>query len=290
MKNFGSGVGGVLLLFLWIFATPVMAGDISNDIRSSEPAAPSKRGGFLEIGVAAAIEERIQRSLDPSEDGDLELSLRLSLSAGYRYERLFFEASESGFDGLNMGVVLYENDRWSFDLLLANVAGELTLESDEPDTPITEAERNKAIIERDSFYVAAGGRLTGYFGDTLVQLRLVSDWYGDNGLLGSARVGRNWQLGNWNIQAVAGMRYNSSKFNNYLYGVSAEEQSIRFPEYSTKRAWISEVELGASLPLKQNWVYSTRLRFRHYPDSVTDSPLVIDGDDVILTSAIHYVF
>lgn len=290
MKNFGSGVGGVLLLFLWIFATPVVAGDISNDIRSSEPAAPSKRGGFLEIGVAAAVEERIERSLDPSEDGDLELSLRLSLSAGYRYERLFFEASESGFDGLNMGVVLYENDRWSFDLLLANVAGELTLESDEPDTPITEAERNKAIIERDSFYVAAGGRLTGYFGDTLVQLRLVSDWYGDNGLLGSARVGRNWQLGNWNIQAVAGMRYNSSKFNSYLYGVSAEEQSIRFPEYSTKRAWISEVELGASLPLKQNWVYSTRLRFRHYPDSVTDSPLVIDGDDVILTSAIHYVF
>lgn len=290
MKINQSGVGGALLLVLWIFSAPLRAGDISNDVRSAEPTTSNKRGGFLEIGVAAALEERIQRDLDPEKDGDLKLALRLSISAGYRYDRLFFEASESGFDGLNMGVVLLETDRWRFDVLLANVAGNLSVESDEPPPPSTESERNRAIIERDSFYVAAGGRLTGYFGDTLVQLRLVSDWYDDNGVLGSARVGRNWQLGNWNIQAVAGMRYNSSRFNNYLYGITAEEQSIRFPEYSTKHAWISEVELGASLPLKKNWVYSSRLRFRHYPGSVTDSPLVIDGDDVILTSAIHYVF
>ncbi|MFK8075437.1 MAG: MipA/OmpV family protein [Granulosicoccus sp.] len=283
-------VGRILLLPLWILSAPLWAGDISSDVRSTEPTTLNKRGGFLEIGIAAAIEERIQRSLNPDQDGDLSLAVRLSLSAGYRYDRLFFEASESGFDGLNMGVVLWENDRWRFDALLANVAGNLTVESDEPPPPTTEAERNRAIIERDSFYVAAGGRLSGYFGNTLIQFRLVSDWYDDNGLLGSARVGRNWQLGNWNIQAVAGMRYNSSQFNNYLYGITSEEASERFPEFTTKHAWISEVELGASLPLKENWVYSSRLRFRHYPGSVTDSPLVIDGGDVILTTAIHYVF
>lgn len=290
MKINHSWVGRALLLYLWILSAPLWAGDITSDVRSAEQTTSNKRGGFLEIGVAAAIEERIQRSLDPAEDGDLNLAIRLSLSAGYRYDRLFFEASESGFDGLNMGVVLWENDRWRFDALLANVAGNLTVESDEPPPPTTEAERNRAIIERDSFYVAAGGRLSGYFGDTLIQFRLVSDWYDDNGILGSARVGRNWQLGNWNIQAVAGMRYNSSEFNNYLYGITSEEESNRFPEFTTKHAWISEVELGASLPLKENWVYSTRLRFRNYPSSVTDSPLVIDGDDVILTTAIHYVF
>ena len=290
MKTNYSWVGRVSLLSLWILSAPLWAGDITSDVRSTEQTTSNKRGGFLEIGVAAAIEERIQRSLDPAEDGDLNLAIRLSLSAGYRYDRLFFEASESGFDGLNMGVVLWENDRWRFDALLANVAGNLTLESDEPPPPTTEAERNRAIIERDSFYVAAGGRLSGYFGDTLIQFRLVSDWYDDNGLLGSARVGRNWQLGNWNIQAVAGMRYNSSQFNNYLYGITSEEESERFPEFTTKHAWISEVELGASLPLKENWVYSSRLRFRNYPSSVIDSPLVIDGDDVILTTAIHYVF
>ncbi len=290
MKTNYSWIGRALLLYLWILSAPLWAGDISSDVRSTEPTTSNTRGGFLEIGIAAAIEERIQRSLDPSEDGDLNLAIRLSLSAGYRYDRLFFEASESGFDGLNMGVVLWENDRWRFDALLANVAGNLTLESDEPPPPTTESERNRAIIERDSFYVAAGGRLSGYFGDTLIQFRLVSDWYDDNGLLGSARVGRNWQLGNWNIQAVAGVRYNSSQFNNYLYGITSEEQSERFPEFTTQHAWISEVELGASLPLKENWVYSSRLRFRNYPGSVTDSPLVIDGDDVILTTAIHYVF
>jgi len=98
MKTNYSWIGRALLLYLWILSAPLWAGDISSDVRSTEPTTSNTRGGFLEIGIAAAIEERIQRSLDPSEDGDLNLAIRLSLSAGYRYDRLFFEASESGFD------------------------------------------------------------------------------------------------------------------------------------------------------------------------------------------------
>ena len=266
------------------------AGDIGDDIRAGDTNPSSKNGGFLEIGLAASLERRIERVENPELDDDIKLGIGFSISAGYRYRKLFIEASESGFDGLNMGVTLLESDRWSVDLLLANIAGGITLESDEPPPPVTESERNRAILERDSIFVAAGTRLTGYFGDNIVQLRLVSDWYGDNGILGSARAGRRWQLGNWNVQAIAGVRYNSAEFNNYQYGVTSEEQSLRFPEYSAKQAWIPEVELSASVPVKKNWVYTTRLRYREYPDSVTDSPLVVNSNDVILSSAIHYVF
>jgi hypothetical protein len=290
MKVGRLNLGILLYLLLEICVAFAYAGDIRDDIRVSDAKAESKNGGFLEVGVAAVIERRIKAGLDPESDNEVSLDLGLSISAGYRYRQLFVEASDSGFDGLNFGVTLFDSDRWSVDLLLANIAGQINEDDDDAPPPVTESERNRATLERDSLFIAAGTRVTGYFDDTILQLRLVSDWYGDNGILGSARIGRQWQLGNWNVQAIAGARYNSAQFNNYLYGVSSEEQSQRFAQYSAKRAWIPEVEFGASLPLGENWVYSTRLRYRHYPSSVTNSPLVAHSSDVILYSGIHYVF
>jgi outer membrane protein len=268
----------------------VYAGDIGDEVRGTESGSTNKNGGFLELGVSAVF-DRESRMRGCTENADeSHLNRGLSISAGYRYKRVFIEASESGFDGLNMGVTLFENDRWNVDLLLANIAGNITVESDEPPPPTTETERSLAILDRDSIFIAAGTRVTGYFGDNIVQLRLVSDWYGNNGILGSARVGRRWQRGNWNVQAIAGLRYNSAEINNYTYGISSAEQSERFAQYTAGDAWIPELELSASLPVKENWLYSTRLRYRHYPSSVTNSPIMENDSDVILSTGIHYVF
>ena len=271
--------------------TCVRADDIGDAIRDTDAGSKGKNGGFLEIGIAGKLKRNIEATLDSDpDDVTISLDIGLSISAGYRYNRLFVEASESGFDGLNLGINILETDHWSVDALVANVNGSVTSDSDDPPPPVTENEKNRALLDRDSVVVAAGARLTGYFGDNIFQLRLVSDWYDNNGILGSARVGRRWQVGNWNLQAIAGVRYNSAEFNNYLFGVTSEEQSILFPQYTAAQAWIPEIELGASVPVKENWVYSTRLRYRAYPDSVTNSPLVAEDSDVILTSAIHYVF
>lgn len=266
------------------------AADIGDGIRSPDSSTWPKNGGFLEIGIAAVLDRRSDLRRAPQNDDDIHLSTGLSISAGYRYKRVFIEASDSGFDGLNMGVNLFDSDRWSVDLLLANISGNITAESDEPSTPETEDERNRAILDRDSIFIAAGTRVIGYFGDNIVQLHLVSDWYGNNGILGSARVGRRWQKGNWNVQAIAGLRYNSADINNYTYGITSEEQSERFTQYTAGSAWIPELEFGASLPVKENWVYSTRLRYRHFPSSVTNSPLMENKSDVILSTGFHYVF
>ena len=292
MNLFTSPSRVLLFSILSLCTSFVHADDIGDAIRDTDAGSKGKNGGFLEIGVAATLNRDIKATLNPDPDDDvvIELGLGLSLSAGYRYNRLFIEASESGFDGLNLGINMLESDHWSVDVLLANINGNITVESDEPPAPTTENERNQAILDRDSLFIAAGARFTGYFGDNIFQLRLVSDWHDDNGILGSARAGRRWQVGNWNVQAIAGVRYNSAEFNNYIYGVTSEEQSVRFPQYTAKQAWIPEVELGASVPVKENWVYSTRLRYRAYPSSVTNSPLVVENSDIILTSAIHYVF
>lgn len=280
----------VTLLVAWL--PMALAGDIGNDIRDAEPSPSSENGGFLELGLIATFGRGIEAQLVEGDDTEYELRINLhpSINAGYRYNRLFVEASDSGFDGLNLGATLFANKTWSVDLLLANIAGEITIESDEPPAPVTEEERNSALLERDSLFIAAGTRVTGYFGDNIVQLRLVSDWYDDNGIQGSARVGRQVQLGNWNLQGIIGARYYSPRFNNYLYGVSSEDQTNRFSEYRAGNAWIPEIELGASVPINKDWVFSSRLRMRRYPNSITDSPLVAENTDATLITGVHYVF
>lgn len=264
--------------------------DIALDVNDQEARQATQNGGFLELGFGFSGGRRVFHQLDETESEDYQLGVDIVLSAGYRYKRFFFEATEGGFDGLNAGFTLLSTDRWTIDALLANLDGTITVDSDEPPPPETEAERNKAILERDSLHISAGARVTGYFGDNIVQFRLVSDWYDNNGISGSARIGRQWQVGNWNLQAIGGVRYNSQDFSQYLYGVSDEEQSARFPAFNTGDTWIPEAELGLRVPIAKDWVYSSRLRFRQYPESITDSPLIANNSDVIFSTALFYVF
>lgn len=278
----------VLLCSRGAFAVEVSS-DIANDTKT-DSSSRHANGGFFELGLVLNGGRSIWHQLDPEESDDFELGVGLEISAGYRYGRLFFEASENSFGGLNAGITLAESEHWDVDLLLANISGTVTIESDEPPTPVTELERNEAILDRDSLYIAAGGRLTGFFGNNLLQLRVLSDWYDGNGLLGSVRVGKQWQLGNWNAQTIAGVRYYSGKFSDYQYGVDADEQSVRFPAYKAGSAWIPEVEFGLSVPVRENWVYASKIRYTQFPDEVTDSPLINRDDAVYLSTGFHYVF
>ncbi|MGQ7845846.1 MipA/OmpV family protein [Granulosicoccus sp. 3-233] len=271
-------------------AHPVWSAASARDRAPPAPESARENGGFLELGLTAQIERHALAHKNPDDNGDGDFSLGVMVSAGYQHDRYFVEATDSWFGGLNLGVNLLQTPELSVDLLLANIAGHISIESDEPPAPVTEQERNDAILDRDSLFIAAGTRITAYRGDSLLQLRLLSDWYDDNGLQASARLGHRWQVGNWNFQGIVGARYYSSTFNNYLYGVTDAEASQRFPSHTTGHAWIPEVELGASYPLSRDWVYTSRLRFKQLPASVTDSPLVTDDQEIFLTTGIHYVF
>lgn len=270
--------------------TRLMARDIAIDITGQEAREATQNGGFLELGIGFSGGRRLLHQPDESQSEDFSLGISLNLSTGYRYNRFFIEATESSFDGLNAGFTLVNSGRWTVDFLLANLAGSVTVVSDAPPPPETEQERNEAILDRDSLFIAAGARVTGYFGDNIVQFRLVSDWYDDNGISASARVGRQWQVGNLNFQALGGVRYHSQDFSQYLYGVSEEEQSVRFPAYDADDALIPEAEIGLRIPLGKDWVYSNRLRYRYYPETITDSPLVANNSDVTFNTALLYVF
>ncbi|MFK7859531.1 MAG: MipA/OmpV family protein [Granulosicoccus sp.] len=266
----------------------VAAANTVNDI-NADGSVRNANGGFFELGVNIHGGTQIRHRLDPEEPYD-KLGIELDLSAGYRYGRLFVEATRSSFGGVNAGITIAQSEHWDVDFLLASIDGTVSSESDEPPPPVTERERNRALIDRDTLYIAAGARITGYFDDNIIQLSIGSDWYEGNGILGSLRVGRQWQFGNWNTQAIAGVAYHSPEFNDYRFGIDANEASERFPAYRAGNAWLPKVEFGLSVPVKENWVYTSRLRYILLPDSVADSPLINRDDSLSVSTGIYYVF
>lgn len=290
-------LGAWFFLLLEANVALVYAANTGDDINGNDSTSVMRNGGFVEVGLVASYEQGIRRGYSPELDDEQQGGIGISISAGFRYDRVFLELSDSGFNGLNLGVTLLDSDRWGVDFLLANVSGDLNFIIEDSSInsssfeELSEEERSQFISQKPRHVTSAGIRVTGFFGDNIAQLRLLSDQYGgSNGFLGSARFGKRWQLGNVNLQAVVGIRYNSSEINNHIYGVSSVEYSQRFPHYSPDHAWIPEVEFGLSQPVLENWIYATRFRYREYPSSVTDSPLVANGQEFLLTTGIHYVF
>jgi len=110
------------------------------------------------------------------------------------------------------------------------------------------------------------------------------------GILANARLGQQWQRGNWNLNGYVGVRYYSPDISNYWFGITAEEATERFPSYTAKQAFVPEAEVGASYPLTRDWVFATQFRVEHNPTTVAKSPLVDGKFDTHFSLGIKYVF
>jgi len=108
------------------------ANDITIDVNEQQPRFITENGGFLELGIGVGGGRRLLHQPNESASDDYELFIELLISAGYRYNRFFVEATESSFDGLNLGFTVLNTKHWTVDALFANIAGNVTVESDEP--------------------------------------------------------------------------------------------------------------------------------------------------------------
>ncbi|MFK7978295.1 MAG: MipA/OmpV family protein [Halioglobus sp.] len=246
-------------------------------------------GGYFELGVSLSY---AQIARDHKERDDLEdFSVGISLAGEYRYKGFFVEAAQGSFDGLNLGYTLFETPKWSVDLLAASALG--TAESEDNNVNVSgfsEAQRNEALLERNTFYIGAGLRGTLYLDNYILQARIVSDVYDDNGATATLRLGRSWQYRNWNFHAVASTEYGSDTTMQYLYGITAEEATTQFSAYKPDAALSFTGEVGVTYPMSEDWVFRSALRYSAFPDEITDSPLVDRDSDVFFFNSINYVF
>lgn len=276
-----------LTLLATALVQPAFAADIATDVRAGSGAPDSSNGGYFELGPSATYGSN-PRVNDSDEEG---FNLSIELGGSYRYKGVFVEASQGSFDGLNLGYNFWNNQHWALDVLAFSISGSFDSKNvDRIDTSLTEAQRDSELEDRNTFYSGAGIRVTGYYADYILQYRLVTDTHGGNGVLSTARLGKSWQLKNWNFHGIVSAQYNSATSNRYWFGVNAEEATTRFPEYEPGTSVSFSAEVGVTYPLGKDWVLRSYARYGVLSSEAKNSPLTDDDHWALFVNSISYVF
>jgi outer membrane protein len=275
------------LLLMLTFAPGITA---ASDIASSVAGGVDNRlsnGGYFELGGSiygvnkVDIRQTDYQAVQPS----------LLISGMYQYKGLFVEMVHQSQDGINLGFNFWNSDNWSLDLLAANLKSSWSRPEDVDPSTLNEAGRNAYLMSEESLYVGAGFRATRYWDDHYVfQYRIVSDYYDGQGIQSTARLGKSWQVRNWNFHALGSIEYSSSTFNRYLFGVDSDEATELFPEYRPDSSFSYGMELGVAYPISENFVFRAMYRINVLPDEVTDSPFNQADYVSFFNASISYVF
>lgn len=271
-------ITAALLLTVAILPSAFSA-DIARSLRNNtlENTDPEN---FFEIGVGAGAFVGSSLRDDDGEDAGLGLIIRGS----YNWNGFFVDVLGETSDPFVLGYNAYNNENWSFDVTLSQSWGGLNKEDDEV--------RFIGVDERES-NTMFGGRLTGYFGQNILQFAIKHDVSSKSkGTVASAVIGRNWQIRNWNFHGLAGLNYRDAKYNDYFFGVSdSEANSSDFTAYDGKASASFNSSMGVTYPINENWIYRASVSLGSDLGE-NDSPLFAKKRDfyVGIGTSISYVF
>ncbi|OBT16811.1 structural protein MipA [Vibrio sp. UCD-FRSSP16_10] len=271
---------GFSSLFL---SASAFATDISNDVGGRH-----EDGGYFEIGGSLLVTNQI----DIRETEHKDISPLLLLSGVYQYKGAFVEMVHLSQDGVNLGYNFWNSEHWSIDFLAANITGVWKKSDDDVDlSQLNEEQRDAYLMGDEDYFIGAGLRATRYWGDNYVfQLRAVSDYKDNMGFQSTARLGKSWQVKNWDLHALGSVIYSSSKLVRNVYGVSSEEATTQFHQYEPDDAFSYSFELGAAYPISQNVVFRSTYRITALSDEITDSPFSQADYNSLFNVSVSYVF
>jgi len=260
-----------------------IAGDVQTGLNLNED------GGYLEVGFTAGYINNPHETRQEQETNDAVVTVDGSLV--YRKKGFFLEAVQGTQDGLNLGYTVFQNEKWSADFLGLSVNRSYDYEADnEIEQGDDEATRNSKLYERDTLYAGTGFRVTRYLQNHVVQFRLVTDIFDNNGVTSSLRFGRGWQIRNWNLYGILGINYTSADTMNYWFGIEEQEATNRYPAYKADAGVSLSAQMGAVKPLTEKWLLRFYLGWIQYSDEAKDSPLVRDSDYTYTAFTINRVF
>lgn len=276
----------IFALFLTLSPAIVNASDIASSVAGGVDNRLAN-GGYFELGASlygvnkVDIRQTEHQTIQPS----------LLISGMYQYKGLFVEMVHQSQDGINLGYNFWNSENWSLDLLAANLKSSWSRPEGIDPAALNEAERNIYLMSEESIFVGAGLRATRYWDDHYVfQYRIVSDYYDGQGIQSSARLGKSWQVRNWNFHTLASVEYSSATLNQYLFGISSEEATELFPQYKPSSSFNYGIELGVAYPISESFVFRAMYRVNVLADEVTDSPFNESGYVSFFNASISYVF
>jgi outer membrane scaffolding protein for murein synthesis (MipA/OmpV family) len=228
-------------------------------------------GGFLKVGFGYKFAQ------NPYEDE--RSGLALFLNGRYQMANgLFIEASYGANErqeGLNIGYNFYNTKNWNFDLTTVQAFGKTEIvaklvDPDDIEDPLT-------VTEKRDKSEMLGLRATGTFDKTnmqfLVAPLLLNNDYSD-GVYASVWVGHSWQIRNWEIQASSGMEYRSEEIIEHYFEPGLALQSVGFPAYEASSGLDFTLQVSATYPISQNFLFESYVRYTDIADSITDSPII----------------
>ncbi|MPW35549.1 MipA/OmpV family protein [Vibrio sp. B1Z05] len=273
------------LLLGLVVTMPSMAEDITAN--STQNGGRHENGGYFEVGASGLVTNQVD--IRATEHKDFQPMLLLS--GVYQYKGLFAELVHLSQDGANLGYNFWNSEDWSVDFLAANVETTWLRDKDVNLSALNEAQRNNYLMADEGIYVGAGLRATRYWDDNYVfQFRIVSDYTDNLGLQSSIKLGKSWQVKNWNLYTLGSVSYLSSKLTNNIYGVSREEATTQFEQYEAGAAFNYGLEFGAAYPITQNVVFRSTYRVTALSDEITDSPFIKADYNSLFNVSISYVF
>nr|WP_232279946.1 MipA/OmpV family protein [Shewanella denitrificans] len=263
---------------------------MASDIATSVTQGGEQRladGGYFELG--ASVYGTNQLDIRQTEHESIQPSLLIS--GMYQYKGLFAEMVHQSQDGINFGINLWSSNNWSLDLLAVNYQGSAGRSENTELSQLDEDGRNAYLMETDSIFIGAGFRVTRYWDDHYVfQYRIVSDYFDDQGISTTARLGKSWQVRNWNFHALASIEYASTKLSRNLFGVESMEATELFPEYRPSSAVTYGMELGVAYPLSEKLVFRTVYRLNVLSKEITASPFNQADYGSFFNASFSYVF
>ncbi|MFA0195037.1 MipA/OmpV family protein [Vibrio artabrorum] len=275
----------LLLLSSFVFSIAASAEDISSNVTQGGSRLDS--GGYFELGASVIALNQVDiRDIEHSDIQPLFM-----LNGIYQYKGLFVELVHLSQDGTNLGYNFWNSEHWSLDFLAANV--EMTWQR--PDgldvSSLNEAQRNEYLMSNESLYIGAGMRATRYWDENYVfQFRAVSDYYNNQGFQSTIRLGKSWQLRNLNLYTLGGVTYLSKQLTRNVYGVSNEEATGQFYQYTPESAFNYSLEVGAAYPISENFVFRSIYRITALSDEITESPFSLGNYSSLFNVSVSYVF
>lgn len=255
------------------------AADITRQVQQPDSGGSS----FIDFGISFATGKLplVGFNGQDIEDSDDRLhNLSLGFEARLEYKRFFVETIDNSFSNITLGYNAHATEKSNTELILTSLFG--YIERDD----ITGLE---SITDRDGD-ISAGIRSSHYFGDSIVQVELLSDIANaHNGISASVQLGHQKQIRNWNLHGLVGLRYFSDNLLDHYFGVSADEATASLPTYNANSGFLPIIQLGATKPLSEKWIFRTTAEYARIPDEVVNSPLAQGDTAYTLMAGVYYV-
>jgi outer membrane scaffolding protein for murein synthesis (MipA/OmpV family) len=275
-KNLNKLLTPCLSLATLLFSGASFANDITQNVRNNTQQVGNSEN-YFEIGLMHIV---VDEPTFVNNKRGRNSNLSLLLNGSYSWNNFFIENYSESNHGVVVGYNAFNNGNWSFDLMVTT------------DLLKTNFENSGRYV--DALDLTVGGRLSGSWGNNIVQFAINQDATGDhNGTTASALIGRSWQVRNWNFHGIIGAEYASAKVNDYYAGVSEETASrTRLDVYEAGGSLNFSTEVGVTYPITEDWVFRATARVATRPDEIIDSPRFSKLDSVAtsLRTSLSYVF